>query len=171
MKFVPSPVTPRICSNGALPIVDVNNNTKYAVARTSSTGYSWPAYKYGSVSTSKTSDGIVLGSGNTPVTLADHDLDARITSGLSCSVVETNGVDGNGVPYLNYDITCTNTSSDSITIAEIGLQQNVLGTNTQGQSSGGSSYHVLVERTVLDTPVTIAAGDYETIRYQIKASW
>ena len=89
-----------------------------------------------------------------------------ITSGFTGSVNYSHHID-QGVHSLVYDITITNTSNADITISEIGYA-------VQAQcaySIGGTSSEngtVLYDRTVLASPVTIAAGDYETIRYTLK---
>ena len=106
-------------------------------------------------------NGICLGSGTTPATVNDYNLESRITSGLSASVAQSN--DENNDPV--YIIAITNTSNEAITIAEVGM----IGQLYQGTNN--SSTMVLYERTVLDTPITIEAGGIGQVTYTIRMNY
>ena len=103
--------------------------------------------------------GVVFGSGTTKPTIDDIDLENRITAGLSvtCGGLNLGKVaDGQYCAWASY--TVTNTSEEEITISEIGVL-------TCYFNSG--HYPILMERTVLDEPITIPAGEQKIITYKI----
>lgn len=111
---------------------------------------------------SSSSRGICIGTDNTPPTLCDTTLKSQITSGISMSLASTvRGCDVPGSPYVEYKISVTNTSSEPITIREIGYKQNA-------NSLANTSYIVLLDRTVLEEPLTIQAGDSGIIDYKLQ---
>lgn len=118
-------------------------------------------FRTGSVQIGGSSNGIVLGSGMTPATLDDYCLESRITSGLSGSVSLTSDPNND----LLYTLVLTSTSTDDITIGEIGIMSYAY----TGQNGGNAL--VLIERTVLDTPVTIPAGGIGQVTYTIRMNY
>lgn len=102
---------------------------------------------------------LVVGSGTTPVTEDDYCLESEITT-LSSVAVTTSRNCANGT--VTYKKTMTNTSSDAITVSEIGIAF-IAVYATSGTSSSGTAFPVLAFREVLDTPITVAAGDTFTI--------
>lgn len=151
--------------SGYAEVKDVSNATKYA---TGSLQY-YPYGPSGQFATSYNASGICVGSGNTPPTEDDYRLESIITSGISGSVSYNFGADENDNPYIIYNVIINNTSSNEITINEIGIVQTVQCTNKKGASST-SSCRCLIDRTVLDEPVTIPAGDSKAIIYKIQAN-
>lgn len=115
-----------------------NNNSTVAFYSTSS------AVQLGNGS------GIVVGAGNTPPTINDYKLENQITNGITSSI----GFSENGRV-----ITITNTSADNITIKEIGF------VGSAYKSSSG--YSCLIDRTLLETPLTIPAGGVGIITYNL----
>ena len=108
--------------------------------------------------------GVSFGTGTTPATVSDYCLESILTnskinvsvpSAVSYSRVDT---------YEEYSVTfgITNQTSDAITISEIGLIT---------QPNGGSYDMALVDRTVLDTPITIPAGQSKQITYTIRFNY
>lgn len=114
--------------------------------------------KPGSVSFSDTGVGIVLGSGTTPPTIHDYQLESPITSGLTPLVSTTHDADNN----LVYNITLTSTATEPISIGEIGIRSGFYA----GANSGLN--YALMERTVLDEPVIIPAGGIGVVEYTIR---
>ena len=103
--------------------------------------------------------GVILGNGDTAPTSDDYKLAGEIITGFTYSgtlqqVVSDTAVTAKAI------YTITNTSDTEITIKEIGLI---------GHAINGSSaqYKFLLERTVLDTPVTIPAGGIGQVEYTI----
>ena len=80
-----------------------------------------------------------------------------------------NGLDDDGNPYLRYDIMVTNVNNiggASITIGEIGYTQNAIVINAA--ETGNDRICMMLDRTVLTTPVTLAPQEYALIRYTLK---
>ena len=112
-----------------------------------------------------TNGGVAFGTGNTPPTLDDYkfsgDLITTITGTATVNVAhDDNGLGATALYSL------TNTGSSDITIGEIGLIASL-----ESNTSTGSSYKALLERTVLDTPVTIPAGGIGQVTYTIRMNY
>ena len=110
--------------------------------------------------------GVSFGTGTTPATASDYWLESILTSS-QISVVTPSAVSFSRLDtYDEYSVTfgVTNITSNDITISEVGL-------TAMPASSGGSMCYVLVDRTVLDTPVTIPAGQSKQITYTIRFNY
>lgn len=119
------------------------------------------------------STGIKLGSGTTPPTRDDYGLETYIPSGkLVCTLTNKRIYAEENGPYcVEYIFTVTNSSDDDVTISEIGRVDNVNATtSTYGGSSSSVSKRFLIDRTLLDTPITIPSNETATITYTLKAS-
>lgn len=100
--------------------------------------------------------GIAFGSGTTPPQKTDYKLENYITTGLTYSGNNTNLTDG----IANWVQTVQNTSTEQITITEVGLFSKNLNT--------GKNYTVfLLTRTVLDTPVVLQPNEVKTFTITI----
>lgn len=110
-----------------------------------------------SASTSYSNRSLVVGSGSTPASVDDYTLESMITTSVSASGF-SKSIDNDG----NFVIIATvkNGSSSTITINEIGIPS----TCYNGSSS---SVVCLVERTVLDEPITLAADESCFISYKV----
>lgn len=105
---------------------------------------------------------VYFGTGTTPATLDDYKLESIITSGISISEQsETSSLADNVITKKATYILKNNSSSD-ITIGEIGIYKYI----NYGSSSNASFF--LLERTVLDEPITIPADGTGTVNYTIK---
>ena len=104
--------------------------------------------------------GVCFGTGTTPPTKNDYTLEAPIDSGTLSSSVNTNptqGFENDKVKiYITHEV--KNSGSRAVTITEAG----VFGCPT---SSSKSSF--LLDRTLLETPVTVPAGETRSITYTI----
>ena len=98
--------------------------------------------------------GVVFGDGNTPATAEDYKLAGNIITGFTATANLAHSND-NGVAQIV--ATYTINASSEVTIKEI-----VAFAHTGG---GNSTY--IVDRTVLDTPVTIPAGGVGQVVYTI----
>ena len=109
--------------------------------------------------------GVLFGAGTTPATVQDYKLDAPITTGLS--IIFPNSLTyAKGASFEDVAVTygVTNTSSSEITISEIGLVASIY-------VSGNLYNSILVDRTVLNAPVTIPAGESKQITYTIRFNY
>ena len=112
--------------------------------------------------------GVILGTGTTPPTLDDYMLSGDlITTFTSSSTINiTNNPELNEA-FLTTIFTITNSGTDAFTIGEIGLIGNIKSNNT-GTSVSDMS---LLERTVLDSPVTIEASGVGQVTYTIRFNY
>lgn len=101
--------------------------------------------------------GVIIGTGDTPPTIDDYCLSGDIITDFSYSATATQTIDDNQAS-IRVLYTITNSGSDAFTIREIALKCG---------NTNGTSGQCLVERTVLDTPVTIEPGGVGQITYTI----
>jgi hypothetical protein len=114
------------------------------------------------VKTTQSSIGLVLGDGDTAPSLNDYKVSGNVLSSISASVTPNQEMDDTGAT-LTALITVTNTGESEITIREICLFGRVY------YSSSTSGYCTCcLDRTVLDTPVTIPAGGVGQVEYTIR---
>jgi len=112
---------------------------------------------------SATKKGVYFGSGTTPATREDYNLEATISSGLTvasgCGFFEN---DGNGKYSFYRDYVLTNTTEESITVSEIGCFTPV----RINSSSSAQWWPILMERTVFPEPVIIQPNESKLITYK-----
>ena len=103
---------------------------------------------------------ITVGSDNTPETGASYNLKKAIASTLNIALTR-NVVDNDDGSHSSIAVlTCTNTSSEPVTVGEIGLSFYV-------QYGTSASQRVYFDRTPLGTPLTIQPGEVGRIVYTI----
>ena len=108
--------------------------------------------------------GVSFGTGTNPPAITDYCLENPITSGLavtSPSAVSFNKTD----EYEEYTVTFGVTAANTVTITEIGLKCNV------SYNNSADNVVAMVDRTVLDTPITIPAGQSKQITYTIRFNY
>ena len=147
-------------NKGMLPMVGRDGVTYYAGPSTGA-GYQSPNWAF---QLNPNYAGLCAGTGATAESENDYELDSMITAGLAASVVTNPHLDGDGNPAVDFDILITNTSSETITIAELGMKQS-LSSTTELDSASFGNRTFLIDRTVLAQPVAIPAGEYAVIRY------
>ena len=98
--------------------------------------------------------GIAFGSGTTPPQKTNYKLENYITSGLTYSGNNTNQTD----KVVNWVQTVQNTSTEQITITEVGLF---------AKYTNGNHPTTLLTRTVLDSPVVLQPNDVKTFTITI----
>ena len=114
-----------------------------------------------------TGTGVSFGTGTTPATASDYVLESILgndkinvstPSSISFSRYDT---------YEEYTVTfgVTNITAEAITISEMGL------TAMPYSPNSGDNCYALVDRTVLDTPITIPAGQSKQITYTIRFNY
>lgn len=99
-----------------------------------------------------------VGTGTTAPTENDYEL-ATVNTDVSCDTV----IVGNSANYTKtYTATFSNPTSSDITVTEVGLYGKI------SYNSQNEFYiDVLLDRTVLTTPITIPAGESKTITYEL----
>ena len=110
--------------------------------------------------------GVSFGIGTTPATASDYKLESLLGS-TQISVSTPSVVSfSRGETFDEYSVTfgITNKTTEAITISEVGLIASVIAPNSK-------NYYVLVDRTVLDAPVTIPAGQSKQITYTIRFNY
>ena len=116
-----------------------------------------------------TSYGIKFGSGTTAATASDYELESLITSGASITRTDADTfLDNDGNPYVVLRYTVTNTSSSAdLTIAEVGSFQQFAVATTEGGTTAKRA--VMVDRTLLDTPLVITPQNAAVVTYTLKS--
>lgn len=141
-----------------LIIVTPNGNTYNAVTSSNDTG-SVPSTGYnfteggGDHRYHPNYRGIVFGSGTTPPQKTDYKIENHIADGLIYSNDSTNETNN----IVNWVQTVQNTSSEPITISEVGLFN----------SLSAQNFCVLLTRTVLDNPVVLQPNEVKTFTITI----
>ena len=108
----------------------------------------------------KNTQGVLFGTGDTPASLDDYKLAGDMIQNIAASIHKTYSY-SEAQPNLKALYTITNNNEAAITIKEVAL--NVQYTyNSNGNISG-----CVIDRTVLDTPVTIPAGGIGQVEYTI----
>lgn len=103
---------------------------------------------------------IVLGNGTTEPTPEDYRLESQITTNLSCDSVSVS----RNTTVKTYTATFSNSGTSDITVTEIGYVSRILYT----YSNWNYIYDdFLMDRTVLETPITIPAGESRTVTYEL----
>jgi len=101
------------------------------------------------------SDCVVIGSGNTAVTDADYKLESIYDTDIICSKTAISEVQSDGTNvWVDFTRNFQNNTGSSITVKEMGLY-----------TAGGI---VMIDRVVLDTPITIANGEIKEIPYRFQ---
>ena len=109
--------------------------------------------------------GVAFGTGTTPATMSDYFLESILTK-TEISVSTPSAVNFSRYDtYEEYTVTfgITNKTAEAITISEVGL--------TAIPYSYSTASYALVDRTVLDTPITIPAGQSKQITYTIRFNY
>ena len=136
-----------------------NGGKKYSTSITTS---SIPPFKaIGYWATDFTSKGVCFGTGTTPPTLSDYYLES-VLDNAQIAVTPPSAVafsQGDAFDEYSASFGVTNKTDGPVTISEVGLLA-YPGVNA-----------ALVDRTVLDTPVTIPAHETKHIAYTIRFNY
>lgn len=148
-----------------LPFKNVLNQARYMAA-----GSYFQIGNPVSLQLSTNTWGISVGTSDTAATDEDVNLASTITSGLTGVITNTHGMDGDD-PYVLFNIVLTNSTASDIVIREVGFKQNVYSGTTVGATSGTGNALILVDRTVLSTPLTVPAKGNAALQYKLKCSY
>lgn len=108
--------------------------------------------------------GIFFGDGTTAPSKSDYNLSGNRVTGYSVDqIVNTYSVEGDTLTS-SLKITLTNTSDSAITISEIAWF-------VLSRYANKSSCYVMLDRTLLETPVTIPAGQTGIVVYKRSVSF
>lgn len=109
--------------------------------------------------------GIAVGSGDTPATEDDYTIESLITA-LTGSVASSIYYDATNFRYVSrYQITLNNATESDIVVKEVAKFVNAYTSTTRGATTTSNMKSIMIDRTVLDTPVTVAAGESALINY------
>lgn len=103
-------------------------------------------------------DGVVFGDGNTPASIDDYQMSGEHFTTYSALHSRNYNIDETGVT-ATIVFTITNTGTETFTIREIGQFY---------QQGSSTDLCVLVERTVLDSPVTIEPNGIGQVTYTVR---
>lgn len=156
-------------NKGILPVVGVDGKTYYLSPTNFNSSSAYPYNTTLTLALGANAAGFCVGSGTTAATENDSNLVNQITSGLTANIQQNPHLDENDNPVVDFDLMITNTSASPIVIGEIGFRQNLY-TATAADGTSLTNRLFLIDRTVLDSPVTIEAGAYAVIRYTMKTS-
>lgn len=118
--------------------------------------------------TSALSAGVVLGSGNAPASFDDLTLSGEPISGFTSSKTLTQTY-GEDYYECTAEYTVTNNNDFDITVGEIGLFITITSQSAQYNATY-KYYPVLLERTALESPITIPAGGVGQITYTVRTN-
>lgn len=137
----------------------VANNTRLVMAGGTPSSNDYTPHMQ-NVRTSYYQGGVVFGTGDTAPTFDDYKLSGSIVTAINAGASVETTFDDDGCTFVGtYNI--SNTGSEEITIKEVGL---IL-------RSAYNNSAILVERTVLDTPLTIPAGGIGQVVYTIRMDY
>lgn len=110
------------------------------------------------IALTKTGDGVLFGTGDTPASLGDYKLAGDVIANIAVLINRTYS---QAQQSLKAVYTITNDNSEEITIKEVALNVSV------PHNSDNYKNEYIIDRTVLDTPVTIPAGGVGQVEYTI----
>jgi hypothetical protein len=148
-----------------LPFKNIANQTRYMAA-----GSYFQIGNPTGLQLSANGWGISVGTSDTAATDEDVNLASTITSGLTGVITNTHGMDGDD-PYVLFNIVLTNSTTSDIIIKEVGFKQNVYAGASVGATTGVGNNLILVDRTVLSSPLTVPARGNAALQYKLKCSY
>lgn len=119
--------------------------------------------KFAKTETNVSDNGVAFGNGTAEPTIDDYALSGDHMTAYEATVVLTKALEDDHAS-ITAQYTITNTGTEDFTISEVGLYA------YDHASNASASYKaaVLLERTLLETPVTIPAGGVAQVTYTIR---
>lgn len=148
-------------------IKSIKNSTNNCYGPNSLSGLFTPFYNRSKIVLTATNNaGMAFGTGTVPPSLEDYWLSGDLITTVAILLCTVTTDVGDGSARYTNAITVQNTSAtDTIVINEMGIVANLYhSTSTSGVSDQISS-NCLVDRTVFDTPLTLAPGAQGVITY------
>ena len=121
--------------------------------------YSFANVKYNTAASSYSGNTVVFGDSDQPATLEDYKIVGNVIPNLVASVATVKSDEN-----ITARFTITNNNSTEITIKEVCY---VASATYYSANWGSNNLSVVIDRTVLDTPVTIPAGGVGQVEYTI----
>lgn len=126
------------------------------------------SYSFGKVKDSEggntyASEGLYFGDGGTAPTINDYKLSGTAIKGVTYTSTAFAKNVYDGYAELQATVALTNTTDASVTIKEIGLFGGLYNT-----SSSPTRRPIMLDHTVLSTPITLAAKESKSITYNIR---
>lgn len=124
----------------------------------------WARFPYAIYAGSTVSSQVYFGDGDVVPTMDDYTLSGNIISTVKSLSIETLNVEKDGNYYVcKRRFTFQNTGSSEITIREAGWFAFVYYSSTYSTAA-------LLDRTLLDTPITVPAGGTGQVTYELRVS-
>lgn len=153
---------------GCLRCRDVNGNPRFLTGNFTSSGFPYSTEK--TFTSNASAAGISIGTGTAPESEDDYNLEHTITSGVNVTLTGTSyGAESPWFPFVKYDLTITNTGANPLVVTELGYKQTLKTSKLIGSSAAENTV-LLLDRCVLDTPVTIAPGDAGIVTYRLQTN-
>lgn len=151
--------------------VEPSGTEKIIRYRAGNTGYhdTVVLYRFGAYSGSLTSSGVVFGNGTIPPTVNDYTLSGERVTGLSAASSLQRIDEGDGKVAIICNWLITNNNENAVTIGEVAYLESIGGYKPDSTSTLSGNF--MVDRTVLDTPVTIPAGGVGQVTYTIRMNY
>ena len=118
---------------------------------------------------SLTYSGVVLGDGAVEPSFEDYTLSGSVITGLTGTISRTGTSNGEGSAETTVFITVTNGNSHEVTIREVGYIGGLYFAYSANTSK--ATAYCMLDRTVLDTPITIPAGGIGQVTYTIRMNY
>lgn len=147
-----------------IPIKATNGTTYYATGGPTS-GMQWS----NPFTLNEQNAGVSVGTSDTPATDDDYKLGATITSGLTATCTCTKSMDGTK-PVVRLNMVLTNTTGSDIVVKEVGIKIAINVASAVGGTSA-SNRPILIDRTVLSTPLTVPAAGNAALYYTLKTDY
>lgn len=151
---------------GVVPVTDVYGIRRYATNYL----YTQSGFPYNCRHTytlNKYAGGVCFGSGGDAENEEDYNLVNQITSGVSVLLVSRNSGREDGCPTLTFTFSIVNTSLETIVVREVGYKCPMVCADTPGRNQNDARI-VMLDRTLLETPLVILPSDSATLIYTLK---
>lgn len=153
---------------GSVPVTDVYGMRRYATSQFMDTSQSFPYNSGGATFTlDRYRAGVSIGTGGDAEDEEDYNLQNPITGGVSMLLVSRNSGVEDGAPIITYTFSIVNTSLETIVVREVGYKQLLLCADTPGRFQATQRV-VMLDRTLLETPLVILPSDSATLIYTLK---
>ena len=128
--------------------------------------YAYTGFDVNYITSSGLSSGVLFGDGDTPVTVDDYNIKGNRITNLTVSSNSVVNYSDSNKATMTVNYTVTNNNATDVTIKEIAMFK-----MTQKSGSNNTAFYLMLDRTVLDSPVTIEAGGIGQVTYTIDMNY